>query len=221
MNNKKISFTYNDISLNFNKGTFITVLGNSNKSILQSLNDKYNSIIYEKLLNNKSNSTVYDCIFKYAKSIKKTKEYLVNYNLIEYEKEIVSKLDINEKIKLEILLQLINKSNIIVIYNILSLLDYNDFKLIMKVLLSIKNKIVINFTNNISESFFGDEILIINDDKLICYGKTLAVLNEEKILKKLGLGLPFIIELNRYLMDYELINKYYLTNEKLVGALWK
>ena len=221
MNNKKISITYNDISLNFNKGTFITVLGNSNKSILQSLNDKYNSIIYEKLLNNKSNSTVYDCIFKYAKSIKKTKEYLVNYNLIEYEKEIVSKLDINENIKLEILLQLINKSNIIVIYNILSLLDYNDFKLIMKVLLSIKNKIVINFTNNISESFFGDEILIINDDKLICYGKTLAVLNEEKILKKLGLGLPFIIELNRYLMDYELINKYYLTNEKLVGALWK
>ena len=221
MNNKKISFTYNDISLNFNKGTFITVLGNSNKSILQSLNDKYNSIIYEKLLNNKSNSTVYDCIFKYAKSIKKTKEYLVKFNLIEYEKEIVSKLDINEKIKLEILLQLINKSNIIVIYNILSLLDYNDFKLIMKVLLSIKNKIVINFTNNISESFFGDEILIINDDKLICYGKTLAVLNEEKILKKLGLGLPFIIELNRYLMDYELINKYYLTNEKLVGALWK
>ena len=221
MNNKKISFTYNDISLNFNKGTFITVLGNSNKSILQSLNDEYNSIIYEKLLNNKSNSTVYDCIFKYAKSIKKTKEYLVKYNLIEYEKEIVSKLDINEKIKLEILLQLINKSNIIVIYNILSLLDYNDFKLIMKVLLSIKNKIVINFTNNISESFFGDEILIINDDKLICYGKTLAVLNEEKILKKLGLGLPFIIELNRYLMDYELINKYYLTNEKLVGALWK
>lgn len=221
MNNKKISFTYNDISLNFNKGTFITVLGNSNKSILQSLNDEYNSIIYEKLLNNKSNSTVYDCIFKYAKSIKKTKEYLVKFNLIEYEKEIVSKLDINEKIKLEILLQLINKSNIIVIYNILSLLDYNDFKLIMKVLLSIKNKIVINFTNNISESFFGDEILIINDDKLICYGKTLAVLNEEKILKKLGLGLPFIIELNRYLMDYELINKYYLTNEKLVGALWK
>ena len=221
MNNKKISFTYNDISLNFNKGTFITVLGNSNKSILQSLNDKYNSIIYEKLLNNKSNSTVYDCIFKYAKSIKKTKDYLVKFNLIEYEKEIVSKLDINEKIKLEILLQLINKSNIIVIYNILSLLDYNDFKLIMKVLLSIKNKIVINFTNNISESFFGDEILIINDDKLICYGKTLAVLNEEKILKKLGLGLPFIIELNRYLMDYELINKYYLTNEKLVGALWK
>ena len=52
-------------------------------------------------------------------------------------------------------------------------------------------------------------------------GKTLSVLNEEKILRRLGLGLPFIVELNKYLMDYKLIDKYYLTNKKLVGAIWK
>ena len=33
--------------------------------------------------------------------------------------------------------------------------------------------------------------------------------------------MPFIVELNKYFMDYGLIDKYYLSNEKLVGALWK
>ena len=68
---------------------------------------------------------------------------------------------------------------------------------------------------------YGEKIIIIYDKKLICEGKTLSVLNEEKILRRLGLGLPFIVELNKYLMDYKLIDKYYLTNKKLVGAIWK
>ena len=61
----------------------------------------------------------------------------------------------------------------------------------------------------------------IYDKKLICMGKTLSVLNEEKLLKRLGLGMPFIVELNKYLMDYGMIDKYSLTNEKLVNAIWK
>ena len=49
----------------------------------------------------------------------------------------------------------------------------------------------------------------------------MSVLNEEKLLKRFGIGLPFMIELSKYLMDYGMIDKYYLTNEKLVGAIWK
>ena len=71
------------------------------------------------------------------------------------------------------------------------------------------------------ETLYGDKIIIINDKMTVCEGKTLSVLNEEKLLKRLGLGLPFIVELNKYFMDYGMIDKYYLTNEKLVGALWK
>ena len=49
----------------------------------------------------------------------------------------------------------------------------------------------------------------------------LPEINEEKLLKRLGLGIPFIIELNKYFMDYGMVSKYHLTNEKLVGELWK
>ena len=46
-----------------------------------------------------------------------------------------------------------------------------------------------------------DKIYVIYDKKLVCEGKTLSVLNEEKLLKRLGISLPFIIDLNKYFMD--------------------
>ena len=81
--------------------------------------------------------------------------------------------------------------------------------------------IIINVTNDIEETLNSDRIIILHDNALVCDGKTLSVLNEEKILKRLGVGIPFIVELNKYFMDYGMINKYYLSNERLVNALWK
>ena len=115
-------------------------------------------------------------------------------------------LGCSDKIKMKIMSSLIIRPKVFVIDNILSLLDYNDKILVFDILKEFckDTGIVINFTN-----------------ELICEGKTLSVLNEEKILRRLSLGLPFIVELNKYLMDYKLIDKYYLTNKKLVGAIWK
>ena len=81
--------------------------------------------------------------------------------------------------------------------------------------------VVINLTSDMEETLEADRIIVIHDRKLACDGKTLSVLNEEKLLKRLGLGMPFIVELNKYLMDYGMIDKYSLTNEKLVNAIWK
>lgn len=129
----------------------------------------------------------------------------------------------SDKVKMKILSALIVKPKIIVIDNILCELDAEDKILVFDILkeYSKNGGIVINFTNDMEETMYGDKIIVIYEKKIVCEGKTLSVLNEEKILKRLGLGLPFIVELNRYLMDYGLINKYYLTDEELVGALWK
>ena len=52
-------------------------------------------------------------------------------------------------------------------------------------------------------------------------GKKELVLQEEKILKKLGFNLPFIVELSNGLKLYKVIDKVYFNNEELVGELWK
>ncbi len=132
-------------------------------------------------------------------------------------------LGISDKVKMKILSSLIIKPRVLVLDNVICELDYNDKLLIYDILeeYSKGGGIVINFTNDVEESLYGEKIIIIYNKKLICEGKTISVLNEEKILKRLGIGMPFIVELNKYLMDYGLIDKYYLTNKKLVGAIWK
>ena len=57
--------------------------------------------------------------------------------------------------------------------------------------------------------------------KIVMSGKTMSVLNEEKIMKRLDINLPFIVLLNKYLIDYNLIDNYILDYTSLGGALWK
>ena len=40
-------------------------------------------------------------------------------------------------------------------------------------------------------------------------------------MKRLGFSLPFIVQLNKYMKDYELIKNYTLSYEGLVGKIWK
>ena len=129
----------------------------------------------------------------------------------------------SDKVKMKILISIIMNPKILVIDNILCELDYKDKLLVFDILKEYAKKgmIIINFTNDIEESLFGEKIIVVYDKKLICEGKTMSVLNEEKKLKRLNIGLPFMIELSKYFMDYGMINKYYLTNEKLIGAIWK
>ncbi len=129
----------------------------------------------------------------------------------------------SDRAKMKILSHLIMNPKVLILDNIISELDYKDKLLVFDILdkYTKNGGIVINATSDIEDTLEADRIIIIQDNNLICDGKTISVLNEEKLLKRLGLGLPFMIELNKYFMDYGMINKYYLKNDKLVGALWK
>ncbi len=128
----------------------------------------------------------------------------------------------SDKVKMKILSSLIIKPRVLVINDVISELDYYDRLIVVDALKEYVKfgGIVINFTNDIEESLFGSRIIIINNKKLIINDKTNKVLKEEKLLKTY-FGMPFIVELNKYLIDYGIIKKYYLDNKKLVGILWK
>ena len=78
----------------------------------------------------------------------------------------------------------------------------------------------INVTSNIEESLFSHKIMIINKGKVAIEGTTLSVLKEEKLLKRLGISLPFCIDLSTQLNYYGLIDSFYLDEEALVNKLW-
>ena len=132
-------------------------------------------------------------------------------------------LSTSAKVKLSIARSLITKPKILVLDNILSSLDEKDYKLVTKNLIEYVNNggIILNFTTEIEETLLGSKVIITNNEKILLSGYTLSVLNEEKLMKRLGFNLPFIILLNKYLKDYELINYYVFTYERLVDEIWK
>lgn len=132
-------------------------------------------------------------------------------------------IGISNKVKVKILLALLTEPKVLVLDNVLDNLDFNDKNFIIRVLKKYarEGNAVMNFTSNVEESLYGNKIILTDPDKIIAYGKTLSILNEEKLLKRLGIGLPFSIELCSILMDYGILDKYYTSSKRLVDKLWK
>ena len=85
-----------------------------------------------------------------------------------------------------------------------------------------KNKItLVVVSKNIEEALQTDYMIVMDQGKVAMEGKTLQVLMKEKILKRLGVGLPFYVDLSLQLKLYGLLEDIYLTKEEMVGALWK
>ena len=145
------------------------------------------------------------------------------FKLDKYLKYSPNILGSSDKTKLKILSSIIFNPKVLILNNVLSELDYEDSILVVKILKSYvkEGNIILNFTNNVDESLYGDRIIINDNKNIIVDGKTLSVLNEDKILKKIGIGLPFIVELNKYLLNYGIIDHYELNMDKLVEVIWK
>ena len=150
-------------------------------------------------------------------------ELCKDFRLTKLLEESPKSISLSSKVKLSIARSLITKPKILVLDNILSSLDEKDLKLVTNNLQKYvyDGGIILNFTTEIEETLLGSKIIITNEDKIVISGYTLSVLNEEKIMKRLGYSLPFIILLNKYLKDYELINYYVFTYERLVSEIWK
>lgn len=149
----------------------------------------------------------------------KSKLFKINHLL---DKDVNS-LGNSDRVKMKIMSIIITEPKVLVIDNILNELDLNDKLLVLEILeeYAKKGNIVINITNDIEETLYTNKMIIINDKKNIFSGKPSKILENEKLLKDLKIGLPFMYELSKYLIDYGMIDKYYLTNKSLVEAIWK
>ncbi|MBE6154826.1 MAG: hypothetical protein E7163_04570 [Firmicutes bacterium] len=143
---------------------------------------------------------------------------LEEYNL----KELKNKKDLTkiDEIKLFLLNSLKTNKNVIVFFNILTYVD-SEFKNKLINDLKNKNKTIINYTTEIKETLLLDYLIVIHNNEVIMEGNTKDVLKEEKIIKKLGFNMPFIIELSNGLKYYNIVDKLYYDNESLVNDLWK
>lgn len=101
-------------------------------------------------------------------------------------------------------------------------LTFIDIKVRQKVFKYMADKGIkfVNITMDVEDALFTDYVIVMFEDKVALEGSTLEVLKEEKIIKRMGLSLPFVIDLSIQLQYYGLVDKIYLNNEELVDRLW-
>lgn len=87
-------------------------------------------------------------------------------------------------------------------------------------LLDKQNINYVNVTSNIEDALFGDYIIVYDEDIKVLEGNKEVVLKNEKLLKKLGFGVPFVVDLSIQLMYYDILDKVYFDVDNLLEALW-
>ena len=87
-------------------------------------------------------------------------------------------------------------------------------------LLDKQNINYVNVTSNIEDSLFGDYVIVYDEDMKVLEGNRDVVLKNEKILKKLGFGVPFVVDLSIQLMYYDILDRVYYDVDNLLEALW-
>lgn len=113
----------------------------------------------------------------------------------------------------------LKKHQKIIFFNTLSLLPKSKLKILFTYI-KVHDIKFINITNDMEEVLFTKYLVIYSDDKILIEGKTKDVLKEDKLLRRLGFKLPFIVDLSLLLKDYNLIDKVYFKDEELIGELW-
>ena len=80
---------------------------------------------------------------------------------------------------------------------------------------------IINVTSEMETVMKTQYLYCLYDGKIILEGCVPDVFKEEKIIRRLGYKLPFLIDMSIQLNCYDLIKGFYLSKEELVKEIWK
>ena len=234
----KDKIIFDNLNLNIKKDRFTTILGpnGSGKSTLFKLiqeKDKHIKIKTKKINFISTNpfeqivgKTVKDQLMFYLKQdnikesiIKRRVKKIVHEFKI---KEILDKdpyeLNNEQKQIIVLLSNLLSYPELLILDDALCFISTYNKNKILKYLK--KQKIsIINITNNVEESLFSNQIVIIN--KKVVLNKPLkTALKEEKLFLDNSLNLPFIVELTLKLKYYNLLDDINLSIDDVVNKIW-
>lgn len=155
---------------------------------------------------------------------KRYKEVVKLLKLNKYLSSNPNELYRNIRLKVELGMAIISKPKILVLDDICSMMtkeETNEIMDILKYLQKEEQMTIIMTTNHLEETLYSDYLYILSEGKIVLEGEPLEVLKEDNTLNKLGLNIPFMIDLSVKLKDYDLIDTIELDMDKLVNKLWK
>ncbi len=73
----------------------------------------------------------------------------------------------------------------------------------------------------LTEILIADYLYIMSEKKIALKGLPIEVLQKDNVINKIGLNIPFMIDLSVKLRDYNLLEEVELEKDRMVNKLWK
>ena len=241
---------FKNLSIEINENDFITISGPNNcgkTTLLRILNREIitdNSIM---ILNNDINtykireySEIVQCVIPeeeffqeenleeelllYSNDKTEVDEVLKALKCKKLYKKDFSSMNKKERLFSQLIIALIQNPQILLVDQLSTTLEEKETIEVLRYLSTYRNnhKITILYTTlNLQESLETDQLFIIYNGKIELSGKPIDLLQKDNKINKIGLKIPFMIDLSVKLKDYELINEIELDKNRMVDMLWK
>lgn len=192
------------------------LLNDNIKKNISLLNEEFtfvtNNVYKELYFSLEQNGYAYEIIDEEITKI------LNEYDLIDIKNNDINELSDSIKQILSFIIINIRKPKVLIIDNGLCFLNKTTKDKLIK---KIKNTMtVIYISCDIEDIYYGDNIIILNNKKIVFNDKLDKVYENEKVLNDSNLKLPFIMDLCKKLEFYGLVDKLLDKNE-LVDYIWK
>ena len=158
--------------------------------------------------------------YKINKKLTKISEFFEITNLLN---KNINTLDKNTKAKLKIIISLMHEPKLLVLDDAFNDMDQNTKTFMLKKLniLNQDNLTILNITSKIDTIYDSTKIYVLNNFCLEKVGDFQKIINDDTYLRKIGLDIPFVIDLSIKLKFYNLIDNIYFDLEELEEKLWK
>ena len=139
------------------------------------------------------------------------------------EEKNVKELTSKEIVLSQIAIAISNQPKVLIIDDISGIFDKKEKKVIIDFLKDYKKKneiTIILITLDLEDSILTDYLYIIDEGIIALEGEPIEVLQKDNIINKIGLNIPFMIDLSVKLRDYELLEEIELDKDRMIEKLW-
>ena len=171
-------------------------------------------------------NTIIDELYFQDKNADKEKiNFIISgLNLNKIKNKNISKLSEKEKMLTQIAKAILNSNSIVLIDEIDYYFTKDELIILYESFYQFIKKYNMTFLItclNLDSLINIDHLYIIKDGKIVLKGNPLQVLSKDNIINKIGLEVPFMIDLSIKLRDYQLVDKIILNQDEMIGELWK
>lgn len=163
-------------------------------------------------------------LYLYTDDTKRVDYVLSGLYLKAISRKDITKLSFKEFILCQLAVELIKSLKILLIDDISPYFEKEERCKILSFLKKYQKKeenVILYTTRFLEDSLYTDYLYVIDNKKVVLEGFPSEVLENDTMINKIGLDLPFMIDLSVKLRDYKLLEQIELDKRRMVDVLWK